>query len=61
MKKANLEVKFGDLLIVEGGAGAGGSAIYSSSEKNIFVQNSSTSYEAEKWKGEYKLCILFDA
>ena len=50
-EKANLEVKFGDLLIVEGGAGAGGSAIYSSSEKNIFVQNSINIVRSRNEKG----------
>jgi len=38
--KENLEVKWGDLLIVEGGAGAGGSSLYLSEETNIFIQNS---------------------
>ncbi|MFW3506034.1 restriction endonuclease subunit S [Aerococcus viridans] len=40
VEKEKLEVKFGDLLVVEGGAGAGGSALYLSEEKGIYVQNS---------------------
>ena len=34
------EVKKGDMLIVEGGAGAGGCAIYTKDEKDIYIQNS---------------------
>lgn len=39
-EKKNLEVKYEDLLIVEGGAGAGGSSLYLSEEQGIYVQNS---------------------
>ena len=34
------EVKKGDMLIVEGGAGAGGCAIYNGDERGIYIQNS---------------------
>lgn len=34
------EVKKGDMLIVEGGAGAGGCAIFNDDKKNIYIQNS---------------------
>lgn len=34
------EVKKGDMLIVEGGAGAGGCAIFKEDKKNIYIQNS---------------------
>ena len=34
------EVKKGDMLIVEGGAGAGGCAIFKDDLKNIYIQNS---------------------
>ena len=34
------EVKKGDMLIVEGGAGAGGCAIFREEKKNIYIQNS---------------------
>lgn len=34
------EVKRGDMLIVEGGAGAGGCAIFKEYKKNIYIQNS---------------------
>ena len=34
------EVKKGDMLIVEGGAGAGGCAIFNEDKKNIYIQNS---------------------
>lgn len=34
------EVKYGDMLIVEGGAGAGGCAVYKYNKQNVYIQNS---------------------
>lgn len=39
-EKERLEVRYEDLLIVEGGAGAGGSALFLSEEGNYYIQNS---------------------
>lgn len=52
--KENLEVKFGDLLIVEGGAGAGGSSLYLSEERNIFIQNSINIVRSKNERGNTK-------
>lgn len=38
--KQRYRVKYGDLLIVEGGAGAGGSYVFVENSKDIYVQNS---------------------
>jgi type I restriction enzyme S subunit len=39
-EKERYLVKQGDLLVVEGGAGAGGCAVYNHETENIYVQNS---------------------
>ena len=39
-EKERLEVRYEDLLIVEGGAGAGGSALFLSEKGNYYIQNS---------------------
>lgn len=60
-EKQMYEVRNGDMLIVEGGAGAGGCAIFESKETGIYIQNSIMIVRGSKTMHNGYICFMIQS